>query len=128
LPCGYTSAQCSCEPEQSWPEWARPGAPAQDAPLGDDWLLNKTGNNFCLLFIGQSMPSNEAPPDGVVILEVAASDVVRQRYLGDETQAVYLLRPDQHIAARWTQYSRAGVVKAMATALANNQGNHHVTD
>ena len=121
LPCSYTGAHERCEPEQSWPECARPGAPAQDAPLGDDWLLSRTGNNFCLLFFGQPIPDSKELPDGVVVLEVEASDSVRQRYLGDEALAVYLLRPDQHIAARWTQYSKVDVTRAMSAALTENR-------
>ena len=125
LPCSYTDAHERCEPEQSWSERARPGAPAQDAPLGDDWLLNRTGNKFCLLFFGQPIPDSKELPDGVVVLEVEASDIVRQRYLGDETQAVYLLRPDQHIAGRWTQYSKASVTRAMSAAVAQNRESFH---
>lgn len=128
LPCSYNTVHNGCDLPQSLPEGARPGAPAQDAPLGDDWLLNKTGNRFCLLFIGQPKPNREDLPEGVAVLEVEASDIIGQRYLGDEAGAVYLLRPDQHVAGRWLQYSRAGVAKAMETALARNQGNQNVAD
>lgn len=127
LPCTYARAHDERACECQLPESACPGAPAHDAPTGDGWLLNKLGNSFALLFIGQSIPSNEQPPDGVAVLEVEASEIVRQRYLGDEARAVYLLRPDQHIAARWTQYSEAGVIRALSTALANNGEDSHVT-
>ncbi|WP_108881424.1 FAD-dependent monooxygenase [Anderseniella sp. Alg231-50] len=127
VPCSYAAKHQNLGVEHKLPEPACPGAPAQDAPLGDDWLLNRTGNNFCLLLIGLSMPDGEEPPDGVVILEVEASDDVRARYLGDEPQALYLLRPDQHIVARWTQYSRSCVSEAISGVLANNRENFHVT-
>ncbi len=127
LPCSYKSLHSS-EPRHSWPAAAAPGAPAQDAPLGDDWLLSRTGTGFCLLFIGQTLPNREDLPDSVAVLEVAATDVTRQRYLGGENSAVYLLRPDQHIAARWLEYSKPAVAEAMGTALAITQGNHNVTN
>ncbi len=126
LPCCYTATHPDTGFEHKLPEAARPGAPAQDAPLGNDWLLNMTGNHFCLLLIDLAIPEGEEPPDGVVILKVEANDDVRARYLGDEAQAVYLLRPDQHIAARWTRYSKASVNKAISVAQTNNRENLHV--
>ena len=40
----------------------------------------------------------------------------RERYLGDAAKAVYLMRPDQHVAARWTDYDEAAVIAALKTA------------
>lgn len=128
LPCSYKNVHDSGEARYSWPDATRPGAPAQDAPLGDDWLLSRTGTGFCLLFIGQTIPSLEDLPDNVAAVEVEATDITCQRYLGDETRAVYLLRPDQHIMARWPQYSKTAVAEAMETALAINRENRNVTD
>ncbi len=125
LPCSYATADDDCKAERRWPASTRPGAPAQDAPLGDSWLLNRTASEFCLLFVGQPMPEARELPDDVAALEVAASDTVRQRYLGDEAHAVYLLRPDQHIAARWKRYSRDSVIRAVSVALAEKQENLH---
>ncbi len=38
------------------------------------------------------------------------------RYLGDAESGVYLMRPDQHVAARWVEYDEAAVIAALNTA------------
>ena len=40
-----------------------------------------------------------------------------ERFLGTAERAVYLIRPDQHIVARWSEYDAARVRMAVATAL-----------
>jgi 3-(3-hydroxy-phenyl)propionate hydroxylase len=41
-----------------------------------------------------------------------------QRYLGDAPAAVYLLRPDQHVAARWPSYNEPEIRAALLRATA----------
>jgi 3-(3-hydroxy-phenyl)propionate hydroxylase len=41
---------------------------------------------------------------------------LQERYLGNETSAVYLMRPDQHVAARWTHYDANSVRDAVNCA------------
>ena len=41
---------------------------------------------------------------------------LRDRYLGPAGSAVYLIRPDQHVAARWQTFDPEGVAQALATA------------
>jgi 3-(3-hydroxy-phenyl)propionate hydroxylase len=61
--------------------------------------------------------------DGIEIkrLELATADdadgYLKQRYLGDATSAVYLIRPDQHVAARWDHYDEAAVKAALRKAI-----------
>lgn len=88
----------------SLPHRTRPGQPAEDAPLdreGTVWLLDHLTGRFVLLAIGGAMPP---VPDGVDLLHVdrGASPLLDARYLGNATQARVLFRPDQHVAARWT--------------------------
>jgi 3-(3-hydroxy-phenyl)propionate hydroxylase len=45
-----------------------------------------------------------------------ASGALRERYLGDAASAVYLIRPDQHIAARWEHYDKKALRAAMRKA------------
>jgi len=79
------------------PAASRPGAVAPDAPLGDGWLLNRLGGRMVVLALGCEMPRVE----GADALAPAVTDMLRDRYLGIATAAVYLIRPDQVIAARW---------------------------
>ena len=39
-----------------------------------------------------------------------------ERYLGDAFSAVYLMRPDQHVAARWELFDEAAVREALNIA------------
>jgi len=43
---------------------------------------------------------------------------LQTRYLATARSAVYLIRPDQHIAARWPDFDRAAVHQAHRRALA----------
>ncbi|WBY02366.1 FAD-dependent oxidoreductase [Ramlibacter tataouinensis] len=124
-----------------------PGAPMDDAPLRidghDDWLLDRVGNGFRLLVFA---PSAQAVPAGwrdklaelahdpipVTALVVApdggalpgftvAQDptgLAAQRYDARDG-AVYLIRPDQHVAARWRAFDAARVRAAVAHATCN---------
>ncbi|WP_434622477.1 hypothetical protein [Tabrizicola sp. M-4] len=39
------------------------------------------------------------------------------RYLGSAKSAVYLIRPDQHVTARWDRFDEAAVAAALAQAI-----------
>ena len=79
------------------PAAARPGTVAPDAPLGDGWLIDALGRTPVLLALGQP-----APAIGIPTLTPALNDTLRARYLGTAAAALYLVRPDQVIHARWT--------------------------
>ncbi len=99
------------------PRATRPGAPALDAPVGEGWLIDKLGGRFQLVGFGVDVPSR-LEVDGVTVegLRVDDSPAVRSRYLGEAAEAVYLLRPDQHIAARWLTYDKEKVAAALRRA------------
>jgi 3-(3-hydroxy-phenyl)propionate hydroxylase len=44
------------------------------------------------------------------------NDHLRRRYLGDQPQAIYLIRPDQVVAARWISAKADEITAAMAAA------------
>jgi 3-(3-hydroxy-phenyl)propionate hydroxylase len=98
------------------PARSRPGAPAPDAPLGDGFLLDHLGGGFALLALDAEPPLL----DGLPVLRVSARDNpdLAARYLGPAPGAVYLIRPDQHVVARWA----APDAQAVATALARAKG------
>lgn len=103
------------------PPRTRPGAPCPDAPLGETFLLDRLGDNFVILAIDTAVP--DAVADGGIAahcLSVSAEDdatgALRERYLGIAPSAVYLIRPDQHIAARWPVFDAKALAAALATA------------
>ncbi|MBO6561175.1 MAG: FAD-dependent oxidoreductase [Nisaea sp.] len=103
------------------PARTRPGAPAADAPSGNGWLLGKLGGGFTLLGVDAKVPE-ASEVKGVPLRGIAlsagedASGALRERYLGTAKQAVYLLRPDQHVAGRWPSYDPSAIAAAIGTA------------
>jgi 3-(3-hydroxy-phenyl)propionate hydroxylase len=100
-----------------------PGAPALDAPLVCDgrrtWLLRELGADFSLLVFG-SAPSWAAQLKLKVLVIDEVMDTTghaAQRYDAQPGTA-YLLRPDQHVCARWRAPMQAAVEAAMARATA----------
>jgi 3-(3-hydroxy-phenyl)propionate hydroxylase len=81
--------------------WMVPGAPADDAPLLDGWLLQSLPAGFVLLvFTDQPLALQVGGPVPVSTLCVPTRGLAAQRYDAQPGTA-YLLRPDQHVAARW---------------------------
>jgi 3-(3-hydroxy-phenyl)propionate hydroxylase len=103
------------------PTRTRVGSPCPDAPTGDGFLLGRLGGGFVLLTLNADAPE-AIEVDGIPIRRVAlsASDdpsgMLGARYLGDAASAVYLIRPDQHVAARWQSFDAAAVATALRRA------------
>ena len=100
------------------PSVSRPGAPCPDAPMGEGYLLDHLGGGFTVLTIGgtePSIPAGELPLDHVHI--ASPSDALRTRYLGQHPHAVYLIRPDQHVVARWPELEAQKIENAVQTAI-----------
>jgi 3-(3-hydroxy-phenyl)propionate hydroxylase len=122
-----------------------PGAPMDDAPVQakgqDSWLLDQVGNQFGLMLFVDAEPGAEllaqikalaTDPIAVKPLIVAPRplnmeglDVVVdtqgwavKRY-DAKPGTIYLLRPDQHVAARWRALDAARVRQAVARATCN---------
>jgi 3-(3-hydroxy-phenyl)propionate hydroxylase len=103
-----------------------PGAPCLDAPVRDrhgrdGWLLDHLGGDFVALGFGDLPPT----PDGVRRLSVGAAGdlgdphgLVAARY-GGTPGVVYLIRPDQHVAARFVKPSSAAIADALGRANAH---------
>ncbi|RAP40610.1 hypothetical protein BYZ73_14480 [Rhodovulum viride] len=94
VPCIYATG---APDDPRLPDEARPGAAAPEARIGNGWLLDQIGPGPTLLAI------NCTAPDGLQIpaLSVRADPALRTRYLGDAERALYLIRPDLVVAARW---------------------------
>ncbi|MFM7704394.1 MAG: FAD-dependent oxidoreductase [Rubrivivax sp.] len=102
----------------------RPGTPCADAPVvcagREEWLLEQLGCGFTLLSFG---PAQAVQVGGVTaeVLQVGrdiedARGVLTERYDG-RPGTVYLIRPDQHVAARWRTFDEAWVRAALRRAL-----------
>jgi len=122
-PCVYDGSPLNGPDAAGMPSRTRPGAPAADAPLADGWLLDRLGDRFQLLALDADVPEGleiEGIPVETLRIDTAAapSEAVRARYLGKAPSAVYLMRPDQHVAARWPVFDRDAVDAALNTATA----------
>ncbi len=126
-----------------------PGAPAADAPIvfdgNPDWFLSKTGSRFtCVVFTDGSKLSaarvreierlhgaqmQVAPivvaPKGATITQNSkfrtiedAEGILAKRF-DALPGTVYLMRPDQHVVARWRQFNLDAVKRAVARATCN---------
>ena len=95
------------------PEVSRPGAVAPDAPQGAGWLLDSLAGQVTCLVLGGEPPASL--PEGVALVIPEMNDDLRTRYLGAAEQAVYLIRPDQIVAARWTEADATAIAAAVTT-------------
>lgn len=119
VPCTYDGSPLNGPDAAGLPPRTRPGSPAVDAPIGNGWLLDRLGNRFQLLDLGAGAPQ-QIVVDGLTIDTLAPELVtpeLRARYLGDKPAAVYLLRPDQHVAARWDHFDAVDVKAALLRAI-----------
>lgn len=100
------------------PQRTRPGAPCPDAPLGDGFLLDHLGGGFQVLGFNADVPQT-LDAGGIQIKgrAIPADSLIADRYLGGASQAVYLIRPDQHVIARWDHYDALAVQAAINNAL-----------
>jgi 3-(3-hydroxy-phenyl)propionate hydroxylase len=119
VPCTYDGSRLNGADDAALPPRSRPGSPCPDAPLGDGWLLNKLGAGFTLMTIDAAGEDVAAHGLKVAHLSLSAktNEALRTRYLGDAPAAVYLIRPDQHVAARWQTYDASKVKAALARAI-----------
>ncbi|HHX90127.1 MAG TPA: FAD-dependent oxidoreductase, partial [Paracoccus sp.] len=123
MPCTYDGSPLNTpDALHGGPARSRPGSPCPDAPLEGGFLLNRLGDargaGFQILAIDCPLPGRfDAPADCTVLsLRAGGNALLRERYLGTAPGAVYLVRPDQHVAARWGDWDRGAVVAALERA------------
>ncbi|MCY0094884.1 FAD-dependent oxidoreductase [Hoeflea ulvae] len=122
VPCTYDGSPLNGPDCDRMPQRTRPGSPMVDAPVPGGWLLDQLGSRFYLLTIDQDAP-DRIKVEGVTAKRLALSLVddadsyLAQRYLGEAGSAVYLVRPDQHVAARWDHFDETAVKMALLTAI-----------
>ena len=121
VPCTYDGSPLNGPDVASMPPRTRPGSPAPDAPVKGGWLLDRLGDRFALLTIDADAPDTlDCGGIAVERLALSAADdpsgAFGERYLGSARSAVYLIRPDQHVAARWTAFDESAVASAVVRA------------
>ncbi|WP_299966686.1 FAD-dependent oxidoreductase [uncultured Roseobacter sp.] len=124
VPCVYDGAALNGpDALPGGPARTRVGSACVDAPVGNGHLLEHLGDSFVLLGINVDLPDlpETAPiPLRRVVFRTSddLSGALAARYLGTGAQAVYLIRPDQHITARWSAYDPTAVQAALMRACA----------
>ncbi|EEB69740.1 monooxygenase family protein [Ruegeria sp. R11] len=122
LPCTYEGSPLNSADALNGPERSAPGSPCPDAPLGDGYLLPQLADRFTLLTINADAPDSFEEA-GITVHRLALSPqddktrALRERYLGDNDSAVYLIRPDQHVAARRPSFDDSQFRAALRRAI-----------
>jgi 3-(3-hydroxy-phenyl)propionate hydroxylase len=139
-PSVYAGSPLNTPDEDAFAGAMTPGAPSTDAPIlregREDWLLSVSGDDFALLMFSPSpdeiealrtFPRGEIPARIVIVMpryapgvagfiSVADLGLAAERF--DATPGTtYLLRPDQHVAARWRRFEAAKVAAALRRAV-----------
>ncbi|MEQ8517215.1 MAG: FAD-dependent monooxygenase, partial [Chromatocurvus sp.] len=137
----YDDSPLTCVDAGDFCGGPRPGAPLHNVQLGeDDYLLDYLGPGFCLLYFAGSRDQDDGAvaiarhlaamtpglqllivgAEGDTTLEIAClADPDRRaaRRYAAEPGAMYLVRPDRYIAARWQRPTDTAVEQAMRAAM-----------
>ncbi|PLL10489.1 FAD-dependent oxidoreductase [Tabrizicola sp. TH137] len=122
-PTPYTQSALNTPDSETWEGRMTPGTVCSDAPVTvngtPDWLLRQLGAGFTLLSFG---PAKAVDWNGVTAQPLVvgqdltdAEGLVAARFDG-RPGSCYLIRPDQHVAARWRSFDPASVRAAIARA------------
>ena len=123
-PTPYLQSSLNTPDSDTFAGHLHPGTHCADAPITVNgqpgWLLNQLGRGFVLLSFGPASPV-QAGGHVAQVLEVGrdledTKGLVKQRYDG-QPGTVYLIRPDQHVAARWRRFDATAVERALGRAL-----------
>ena len=145
LPCVYEDSPLNTTDIDEFNTFMRPGSACTDAPISIDgnsgWLLNQLGNQFvCMVYAHDNKPLTEQikalkeqqPAIQLLVINAPESiktvlgehdkiivddkELIKQRYDLD-IGSVYLIRPDQHVCARWRSLNAKQVASAYNKAL-----------
>lgn len=121
VPCSYDGMSLNGpDALPGGPSCTRVGSACPDAPLGDGFLLERLGGDFVLLGFGIDPPRlpmvDSIAPRPILVDGADLTGALRERYLGSAEAAVYLIRPDQHVCARWDRCDPVAIAAALRKA------------
>ncbi|MBI0536294.1 FAD-dependent oxidoreductase [Roseomonas sp. KE2513] len=124
LPSTYRASPLNTADTDDFAGTMMPGAPALDAPLmregAPNWLLRRLGGGFVLLHFGEAPPPvpETLPPLRLVNVtpDEDAEGVAARRY-DALPGTTYLIRPDQHVCARWRRFDPEAICAALDRAV-----------
>ncbi len=123
VPCVYDGLSLNGPDGFDGPALSRPGAACPDAPVGAGFLLDHLTGGFVVLALNTDVP-DIAEVDGIPVTCLQLdphkddpSGALANRYLGGAAKAHYLIRPDQHIAARFAHARPDGIRAALRRAI-----------
>ena len=128
-PTPYVASPLNTPDESAFAGAMAPGTNCADAPVTirgcRDWLLGLLGDGFVVLCFGvaPAPAPREVTADGVTARVVTegvdfddADALVAQRY-DAQPGTTYLIRPDQHVAARWRRFDARKIEAALRRSL-----------
>ena len=144
MPSIYAHSSLNSPDTDSFAASMKPGSPVDDAPVRvdgkDAWLIDQVGNRFqLLLYVNDPVNVDESslvalgdvpvPVEAIVVSPRAgklrglrlledSKGLIARRYDARDGSS-YLLRPDQHICARWRAFDAGKVRAAVARATGN---------
>jgi len=124
VPCVYDGLSLNGPDVLDGPERTRVGAPCVDAPLREGYLLGHFKGGFTVMALNTAAPQI-SDVDGIPLTTLAIDTskddpmgAIAERYLGTAKAGLYLIRPDQHVAARWASADADDIAAAVRTATA----------
>ncbi len=125
-PTPYVASSLNTPDAGIWHGKMTPGTVCSDAPVmvngQPDWFLHQIGQGFTLLDFGTQAEPVAVGGITAKVLRVGEHLEDSERLLAKRYDAqagtVYLIRPDQHVAARWRSFNPLDAKAALARALA----------
>ena len=127
-PTPYVHSSLNTPDESPFKGRMAPGVNCADAPVivnsRPDWFLRQLDDGFTIVVFGDRPAATEvvwnrihARVKSVGVDFTDAKGVLAERY-DAEPGTVYLIRPDQHVAARWRSFDEKKIAAAIARACA----------
>ncbi len=145
LPCSLDGLSLQTPDTDAWDGGTGPGAPCPDAPVlerdgRDSWLLDRLGGRFTLLVFADGpgdvperadlerlrahpaapqilLAASSAAPLAPMLPQVVDGQELARRRYGARPGSVHLIRPDQHVVARWHRFDLGRVSGALDRAI-----------